>query len=608
MMLRITRRLSLLAFVLAVYSLGQLRDLRADDAAVDEVEPAVPFVVVNIASVDRALTDISWMFDSIQRGDMKDVIGGLLGQAGDLKGVDRTRPFGQIIFLDTSALPPRPAVVFFVPIQNLEEALTTVTRAPVTVRKVADRADEYELLGQGDGDGVEAVIRVIGSTAFISPEEMADILDRMPDMERICESLASRYDAAATVQVKAIPEGVRQVFVNFLRTQADIDLQRRDDEPEEQYLVRRANGLNALQLIEQVALQGEDLTIGWNAEPEKHSGYFDLTLNATPDSELAQVLDSVASKPTMFAPLRDANRPLTVNLSWLMNKREQEAVTGLLKAVKVVLDRELPDMAQPGGPIEQLHTSLQATVDAGHVDLFLQMHASDVGEFVFLGGLKIAGAQAFGKGLEQFLQGLVLKIEQDKATNANLAAHAPTFLLNADAHQGVSFHKISPTQLGSDEERLYGGTPDMYLGTSSRAVWFAVGRDQAMPSLRTALDTLLTAPPAERTAEGNVPLSVTVRVAPWLELPLPDQPGAVPEVAPGTEPTEEQQQARRDQRRFERARDRREIAEEAFNATDGIRIDGRPTESGFRTRIHLDEGFVRLLGLIISREYDRSQL
>ena len=395
-------------------SMLAIRPLTADDAE-DELEPAVPFVVVNIASVDRALTDITWMFDTVQRSDMNDVVGGLLGQAKDLKGVDRSLPFGQIVFLQTDALPPRPAIVFYTPISNLEDALQTITAAPVTVRKATDRQDEYELLGP-DNDGVAARIRLIGKYAYITPDEFADILDVLPDMEPVTQSLAARYDAAVTVQMKAIPEGVRQVFVNFLRTQAEIDLQRRDEEPEPAYLVRRSNGLSALEFIEQLVLQGEDLTIGWNAEPEKHSGYFEGTLNASPDSEFAKYLSEVAAKPSMFTPLREEDRPLTVNVSWVMNKRERTATTGLLQAVKVKLSEELPEMAQAGGPIELLHNSLQATVDGGHFDLFLQFAAADVQEFVLLGGLRLAGAQSFGSALEQFLQGLILKIQTNAGT------------------------------------------------------------------------------------------------------------------------------------------------------------------------------------------------
>ncbi|MFV0446321.1 MAG: hypothetical protein ACK5Q5_22335 [Planctomycetaceae bacterium] len=573
----------------------------ADDAA-EELEPAIPFVILNVASVDNALTDIAWMFDSIQRSDMKDVVDGYLSQAKDLTGVDRTRPFGMAVFLDTAALPPRPAFVQYVPIANLEEALKTITAAPVTVRKSADREDEYDVLQANDGGNVVAVARLIGSYAYLAPNDQKDILDILPDMEQLTQGLASRYDVAITAQIKAIPQGVRQVFVNFLRTQAEIDLQRKDEEPEAAYLVRRSQGMNALEFIEQIALQGEDLTIGWNSQPEQHQGYFEGTLNATPDSEFAKYLTEVAAKPSMFTPLRNEDRPLTINISWAMNKREKAATTGLLQALRVKLAEELPEMAEQGGAIEQLYDPLLATVEAGHIDLYFQFAATDAQKFVFQGGLKLAGAQSFGAGLERFLQGIVVKIQERSATNPTLETTAPTIVLNAELHQNVTLHKITPQRVPDGEMRLYGGVPDIFLGTSSRAFWFAVGGTEALPTLKSSIDTLLTTAPAERAAGGNVPVSVTVRVAPWLELPLPEKPDLT-----GLS-EDEQRQNRRRVRRAEQAAQNREMANEAFGPSDGIRIDGRPSESGFRTRITLDEGFVKLLGLLLAREYDRSQL
>lgn len=581
---------------------GRPQRASADDA---QVEPAVPLVVFTVASIERALTDIAWMFESAGRKDMLDVIGGLLGQAGDLKGIDRTKPFGQAVFLQTDSLPPRPAVVFFAPIENLEEMLKTIARAPVTVRRdeTAPLGDRFEIQSAESNSRTFGWVRVIGRYAYAVPDNNIDILDALPDLERLVSQFASRYDAAVTVQVKAVPQGVRQVFLNFLRTQAEIDLQRRDDEDEAAYLVRRANGLNGLELIENVLLQGEDLTLGWNAEPEKHSGYLEGTLNATPDSAFAKFLSETGGKTSMFTPLREADRPLTVNISWVMNQREQKALAGLLQAVKVKLSEELPNMGQPGGPIEQMHNSLQATVDGGHFDLFVQFAAADVQKFVFLGGLRVAGAQAFGQALQQFLQGLILKIQETSATNAALAANAPQIIPNFETHQDVAFHKISPREIGREEQRLYGGVPDGYIGVSSRAVWFAVGREDALPTLKTSLDTLLTAPPATPAAGGNVPVSVTVRVAPWLELPLPEFPAEE-----GAAATDGGRSSRRRQRLQQSAQDRRELAQEAFSPSDSMRIEGRPMESGFRMRIHLDEGFIKLLGLAIARQYDRSQL
>jgi hypothetical protein len=53
----------------------------------------------------------------------------------------------------------------------------------------------------------------------------------------------------------------------------------------------------------------------------------------------------------------------------------------------------------------------------------------------------------------------------------------------------------------------------------------------------------------------------------------------------------------------------KDLAHDAFsNGGDTLRIDFRPTDKGGRLRIEAEEGFIRLLGLGVSRRYDESQL
>lgn len=548
----------------------------------EQPEEGVPFVVMTVRSVDAALTDVAWMFDSIQRADMKDVVGGLLSTAGELKGIDRSRPFGQVVFLQTDVLPPRPAFIGFVPITNLEDAVKTLSLAPVTARKVTGRNDLYEFL-EKDSDEIAIVVRVVGSYAFVTADEFRDALDTMPEMEPVINPLGNRYDAAISVRIKAIPEGVRQVFISFLRTQAEIELQRKDEEDEAAYLVRRSNGISALEFIDQLVTQGEDVTLGLNATPEEHNAVFEGTLNATPDSEFAKYLTDVASKTSMFTSLAEQDRPLTINVSWAMNQREKTAAAGLLQAAQTQLSEGFPETAAlPDNPIDRLFESLQATVEAGHFDFFLQAAANESHEFSIVGGFKLVGGQTFAAALEQFLQQMILKRQEQLSLDPNSAA-IPEIQPRADSHQGVTLHKFLARKGSGDEDenRMFGREPDMYVGASSRAFWFVVGGDSALPTLKSTIDTVAEASPTSRPAGGNAPVKATFRVAPWLALPAPER---------------------------RRARERRELAEESFGPTDAITVEAKPSESGMRVRVRLDEGFVKMLGLTIAREYDRSQL
>jgi hypothetical protein len=59
----------------------------------------------------------------------------------------------------------------------------------------------------------------------------------------------------------------------------------------------------------------------------------------------------------------------------------------------------------------------------------------------------------------------------------------------------------------------------------------------------------------------------------------------------------------------DREQNRRSLQKEAFTSSnDKLRIETRPTDNGLRTRVELDEGFIRWLGLALAQAYDRSQL
>lgn len=569
----------------AVGLLAPKSQVRGDDIV--EAAPA-PVLILTVAGVERVLGDANGVLDTINRGDVKDVLGGLMEKVGNLGGIDRTKPFGVVLLLDTAQLPPRPQPIGFVPVDNIENLSKTLAIAKVTIEKVAGEENAYTVKPP---NGDPMAMRLQNGYAYFTDNRVG--LDGpLPDLAQLVDPLAARYDAALSIRVTAVPIGMRQVFVNFLRVSAETELQRKDDEPEAAYLIRRANGISALDLVEQLLTQGEDITIGWDASPEKKTATLEVTVNATPDSEFAKYLHDIAGRPSMFASLRDDDKPLSMSLSWMMNQRERIAATDLAKAAKSQLSIELPGAALPEGPLDRLFSAVQATIDNGQFDMFLQFAAPEPQKFVLLGGLKIVGGESFGLALGETLNHVIQRIVADGKTD-----EAPQILPQSDEHEGVVIHKIIPQSTPRNEERLYGGKPEVYVGTSARALWFAVGTDAALPSLKDAIDIVRQSPTQPAPVGGNVPFQLTARVAKWIELPEPE-----------ATVSDNENLNRFRERQAARAKDRRELAEEAFSDTDTFRIEARPTDNGFRVRFRFDEGFLRMMGLGAVRQLDRSQL
>ncbi len=82
---------------------------------------------------------------------------------------------------------------------------------------------------------------------------------------------------------------------------------------------------------------------------------------------------------------------------------------------------------------------------------------------------------------------------------------------------------------------------------------------------------------APRTSQP--PFNVVLRTARWLKLPN------------------------------EKSDEGREIAEEAFRSQDdAARLEVRPTDSGIKFRLQFERSFVRFIGSLLARQFDKTQL
>jgi hypothetical protein len=266
----------LLAAILLAPAVARAQESTEPEEVAPPAEPLLARIEANLQSVER--------------DDVLEVVNGFLAdQAGDLDGFDRKRPFGVAMFLP-EILPPQPVTVAYAPLTSLDSLLETMQLGPVTVEKQArtpgSTEDRYELRLQRGGT---RYLAVRDGYAFISRDE--NYLDAdVATLAKLAPQLEARYDAAVTLRVKAVSPLVRDVFLGFLRTQTETQLQRRDDEPLSQYAMRRANGLGTLELIERVIRDGEQLTLGIDLPEGSESTVVELNVDAAADSEFAQYL------------------------------------------------------------------------------------------------------------------------------------------------------------------------------------------------------------------------------------------------------------------------------------------------------------------------------
>jgi len=526
--------------------------------------PRKPLVTINCAGVERMLTDFDYALEVAGRPELSDAIKPLLERIGDLKGLDRKKPFGAMIFLQPG-LPPRPEPVAFVPVDSIEDLIKTVSLAPVDVKKVEGKENRYEIVRRRRPDEPAVQVRLQDGYAFLTKD--ATLIDEsFTESMAAAKQTASKYDVALRVDLGSVPRGWRDIFLTTLRIGAQAELQRRDNETPAAARIRRANGESMLELLEMVLTDGDKLTIGWDASKENKRAVVDVAIDATEDSKFAKYLKDIGGKKSHFASLVDEDSPLAVSVSWNMDARERKSLGEVLKAARGEISSRLGTDGQPSKIADGLLDALDATATEGHVDGFVRFSGEKPGDYVLVGGLKLATAKSAASSLSQILQ----RIEENPQLEA--------VERNVDQHRGVAIHRLLGKNIRDRDERIYGGKPSLYVGIGSKVIWFAVGGNGAITELKKTMDQLAECAGNARQPAASSPFRFTMHMGRWVGI------GG----------------------REGRPRRGGEFAKQAFaKGGDLLRVDIRPTETGGRFRIEMEEGYIRMIGLGLSRRLDR---
>lgn len=560
------------------------------EAAEVEVLSGPPIAVVNVASVERVLEDVDYLFGSVDRADMSDVVDQLLGNVGNLDGLERGKPFGAMLYLKPG-LVPQPAVIGYLPVADVTALAKTVEIGPVVTKKISE--GRYEIIGRRQ----TLYADLIGGYAFVANDET--LLDReFPVPNEEFASLTTRYDVAVDVRPENIPPGMRDLFVNLLRTNAQAELQQRDGESDAAYAFRKSQGMDNLRMVEALLKETHSLTLGLDTSRENRKAVIELVAVAIEDTPFLESLQSLAEEPSHFAALLDDEVPLAASINSKLDDYSRESQTELLKAGELEVASVLTRLEQGEPPMAtvedriaaadakagqaakiepnpadaalaaRIFDPLKAVVQEGNLDAFVQFRGDPEKKFVAIGAVEVPGAA----GMESAVRELI-----DRVRAARPAA-AETFEVQYGAAEagGVELHRITGGDVGEDGKKFWGDAPALYIGFDSDAIWAAIGGSQAVEVLNESITRVKEAGPTERN-RAAAPVQIMITANRWVGLD---------DDAENTD-----------------------LAREAFeNGDDTLRMDFRPTEKGGRLRIEIEEGFIRLLGLGVSKRYDESQL
>ena len=559
--IRLGRRLNRLTSV--VCWTGAILLLALTPLATRAAEIEYPFAVVNIASVERLRTNAGAMFESAERLDMSERVDQWIGKdLKEIKGMDRTKPFGMMLYLGAEMFSPPLGIGYF-PVSNLEDALATISTENAAVTPVEGKPDRYVLR---PFENVKIQLRYRNGYLFVvGPDGSDSALDReFPDPDRLTSRLSNLYDVSLSLMIRNIPEGLKAILLGYFKTQSQADLQQRDDEPESVYRMRRANGEIWIDLIEKIVNQGNEITLGAKMDPESHQAAIEIEVAGNRDSKLARFFQAMSGKKTQFGSVVSKPAVATVAVSLSIEEKLRANFVKLFEAVHRDYMQKLDEDDQP--EFQKLSLPiLKAVVSAaelGHVDGFAQLTGSGDGGYAVVGAIKIAGTPELPSKFADLLEFM--------KDSPNVDDPARQLDVSYDYIESNPVHQlpIPEPSAGSMGMRMFGDDIALHLYANPQAIWFAIGGDSAFDVLKAAIEDA-SQPQGVADSRTKAPFRFMTHAKRW---PVREDTAEAPNPY-----------AKRANASF-------------ASDNDELTIEVRPTDSGLRIRTEFQAGFISLMG------------
>jgi len=595
-----------------------------------------PLLTITFSGADRFLKKSQYIFDAAEHPSVHQQLQDFLKSTlNDLEGFNRDKPFGIMAYLPV-AIPPLPEFVAFVPVDSVEAATKLVEKAPVVIRK-EDEEGRYEVIGPNR----TFPIVMKNGYAFVplgnNPD--AKILDReFPDPSQLLAGQAQQFDASVRLDVESIPVATRTLLYGLINSGISTQLQQRDGEPEGAYRIRRVEGERGLAALKMLFMDCQKLTFGVDISEEEQSVNIDFVVDAIKGSQMLKEIFSSTDRPSQFIPLLDDNAAVSLSMSTLMADREKEAYGEMMEGfrmevARLIEENSLGPAPDENSPIGQALSAIQKTLQEGHMDVFAQFYRDSAGKLAIVWAGRVQDGDAINSGAMDLLTRL---------KDIEVLKQAGEMQIGAGEHLGVTFHRLKFAIQPAEITAVFGDNVGLTLGMGSTAIWGVIGGEESLATLKGVMDKLEAAtqsptdvrtPPSFRVivnVNQLVEMAETAQVASasrraereaaaGAEAAIDLQIGSSPAPAPGGAPTpggtgtpsgrgpgapgrgRGSRGGPNAARMAERAQQGGRIARETLKeGDDRIEIDTRLTETGARSRVRLEQGFVKIFGRLVA--------
>ncbi|MEM7455062.1 MAG: hypothetical protein AAF456_11990 [Planctomycetota bacterium] len=429
--------------------------------------PPEPAIVVSIANVQEQLGDAKYLLDAAGMGQLEFF---LRVQADSyLKGVNNDKPAGALFFFEET---PEPKFLTFVPVDNLDDILNTISQ---NIGEV-EEGDDYTTIISDSGE--EIVVKQMGDYAYMS--DNADMFSYIPeDPAAMLEDLPQRYNISAKVFGQRIPEDLRNQAIEIIREgyEDQLDQLAMSDDDELSAEIREQNFEVQMEAIKQFVHETDGLVLGMAANADTKSIYFDLEMTPLAGSAFAQSCeDAAGAGPTRFAGFVSEEAAFNMNMCFSVKPEDAEQYQSSMQGL---IDQAITDMNEDGDfTAEQAKVAEQAirdlvdvineTMAEGTMDGGMMVMA-DPGNVNFAMGMAAADP---GK-VEKTVKSIVAELE------AELSPEEMVTNLDAGDLRGVTMHELIFTIPEGEEEArdMFGEEVKILVGIGEKAVYVAGGSD-----------------------------------------------------------------------------------------------------------------------------------
>ena len=479
-------------------------------------------------------------------------------------------------------------VVAFIPVTNFDDVLEGMG-----LTSVAGKPGRYSFSASGS-----VTARRIGNYMLIGTD--ADLVAHCPNPRSLVRPLLDKHDVVVSFQTKGLPIGLRTLGAEAFKLAYAATLQRQDDEPKPAYELRRASGNLIAELLDLALSHIDAVNLGLRIDPEQKQFVAELDIVGAENGKLAKFAKEWTPKRSPFAGLWQDDGQMSLGLSLAFPERHARPIANALRVYVRQIDGLDGATLDLFGPLINVGAKL---IETGQLDVLFTSTGSDDNSSAIL-GIRVPGGPQFPEQFQRMLEH-VASLKWDVANSFGIAV---------DSVNGLPVHRLSNGVLKelfdwtvADKDQSDGG---LSLVATSDAIWLATtGKENraVVPDLlKLAVEHASSKSPRPAgPASGKIsPFRMTMHTRAVKSSGVEVDAVAEEEQAIRQVKGEAGKKVRQVQlEQAEREKKEQERVYAIFQERgDAIHVELRPSATGLKLTVQLEEAFLAVYGRYLVRE------